>query len=399
MIQIKKGNIGKVKQTYEAPKIKSTDSVVLELWVRAGGRCEFHGCNTDLLMDELTTNEAKIAHIAHIVARTLSGPRGGDPLPIEKRNEIDNLMLICPKCHVIIDNKKLVKQYPKELLKRYKKEHESRIKYVTSLGPEYSTVILRVIGDIRGDSVSISKDEIRKAVIESSGRYPRYLGGENHIEIDLTGLPRRYGELYWKSGVSKIDEVVEKLVQPAIERKEIDHLSVFALARIPFLIHLGYRLGDKVPTTLYHKHRDGQESWTWKRNADPVTFRTNVIRSSHNSSNVALILSISGSISLKHLPSNISSEFFIYEISPKDANPGRDVLKSEATIYLFRKAYHDFLRHVEKKHMAGEIIHLFPAIPAQFAIVCGRELLKDVSPGLLVYEKQINQYCPTIKVN
>ncbi len=100
-----------------APKLKATDSVVLELWVRAGGRCEFHGCNDYLLQDKLTTNYAKLADIAHIVAHSKDGPRGDDPLALNMRNKIDNLFLACTKHHRMIDNKALVSQYPKGRIK------------------------------------------------------------------------------------------------------------------------------------------------------------------------------------------------------------------------------------------------------------------------------------------
>src|SRR5882724_10744312 len=127
--------VGKVKadsvEPPEAPKLKITDPVVLDIWVRAGGRCEFHGCNAYLLQDELTTNEVKLANIAHIVARSQKGPRGGDPMPIAERNNFANLMLACTKCHLVIDNREMVARYPKELLQEYKQEHESRIRYLT----------------------------------------------------------------------------------------------------------------------------------------------------------------------------------------------------------------------------------------------------------------------------
>lgn len=101
------------KTSTDAPKIGATDPIVLELWTRAGGRCEFHGCNEYLLEDELTTNQAKLADIAHIAARSISGPRGDDAMPLSERNKIENLMLACTKHHRMIDNKKLVSQFPK----------------------------------------------------------------------------------------------------------------------------------------------------------------------------------------------------------------------------------------------------------------------------------------------
>jgi hypothetical protein len=90
---IKKKESSNTTESVSAPKIGASDPVVLELWTRAGGRCEFHGCNEYLLEDELTTNQAKLADIAHIVGRSVAGPRGDDSMPLSERNKIENLML------------------------------------------------------------------------------------------------------------------------------------------------------------------------------------------------------------------------------------------------------------------------------------------------------------------
>src|SRR6266545_713371 len=48
----------------------------LELFVRAGGRCEFNGCNEFLLEHRLTLTKGNFAQMAHIVAFSRDGPRG-----------------------------------------------------------------------------------------------------------------------------------------------------------------------------------------------------------------------------------------------------------------------------------------------------------------------------------
>lgn len=381
----------------EAPKINGTDSVVLELWTRAGGRCEFRGCNSYLLEDELTTNKVKLANIAHIVARTKNGPRGDDSMPMLERNNISNLMLVCTKCHSVIDNKEMVAQYPKELLRQYKTEHESRVKYLTGLGVEHETVVLRVIGNIRGDSVSVSNEEVRTAVLDA-GRYPRYLGDERAIEIDLQSLPQEVDSEYWKTALSKIDEVVQRLVSPAIEAKQVAHLSVFALARIPILIHLGNILGDKVITDLYQRHRDDPVGWKWRK-CEPIQFEFQNIQAGTDKKKIALLISLSGKISKKELPSHIDSEYYVYEITPLGKEPNRSILVSREILDSYQRTYQNALRTIEAEHGLGGELHLFTAIPAPVAVICGRELLKDVSPKLHVYDRMTKGYELALTIN
>lgn len=385
------------RELAEAPKINGSDPVVLELWVRAGGRCEFRGCNTFLLQDELTTNNVKLANIAHIVARTKSGPRGDDILPIEHRNNIANLMLVCTKCHVLIDNKNIVTQYPKEILQQYKNEHESRIQYITGLGIEHETVILRVIGNIRGDSVVVSNEEIRTAVL-GNGRYPRYLGDERAIEIDLQSLPQEVNSDYWRTAIAKVDEVVKRLLSPALENNEISHLSIFALARIPILIHLGNTLGDKVVTDFYQRHRDEPVGWKW-RQGELVQFSSKLLQAGTDRKKVALLLSLSGKIGRHELPTEIDDQYYIYEILPLDKEPGRSLFTNKETLDSFQPVYQSTLRTIESEHGLGGELHLFSAIPTPVAVICGRELLKDISPRLHVYDRIGENYEFTLTVN
>lgn len=370
----------------QAPKLSQNDPRVFELWVRAGGRCEFHGCNKYLLQDSLTSNAIKLADIAHIVARTKDGPRGNDPLPFEKRNDIDNLMLVCPKCHRVVDNKMLESQYPKQLLQKYKRDHEDRIRYLSEFGPEYETVVIRMRGNIRGDTTAISNTQIRKAVLECTGRYPRYLGSDTNVEIDLSRLPPQIDSSGWREGKKIIDNAFTKLVNPCIDNKEIKHLSIFAIARIPFLIYLGSRLSDKVPTCIYQKHRYGEEGWIWRENGESINFHPVLLQKGEDNTRVALILSINGKITRRYFPASINGKFSIYEIAPTEAAPNRNLIRSQCSLQAFRDVYQTLLRQIEKNHARAKTIHLFPAVPISVAMICGRELLKGISPALRVYD-------------
>src|SRR5574341_1151210 len=103
----------------------------LKLWVRAGGRCEFRGCSKFLHRDGLTLKESNYADIAHIVAVSKKGPRGSHSLAQSKRNQSENLMLACKEHHKLIDSKEHESNYPVELLRQFKSEHEDRIHRLT----------------------------------------------------------------------------------------------------------------------------------------------------------------------------------------------------------------------------------------------------------------------------
>jgi SMODS-associated and fused to various effectors sensor domain len=62
-------------------------------------------------------------------------------------------------------------------------------------------------------------------------------------------------------------------VRGRVERQEIRHLSVFALAPQPLLIELGRLLCDIVPAAVHQRHRE-PASWRWASDGPPITFRT-----------------------------------------------------------------------------------------------------------------------------
>jgi len=394
---VKKKTSSSSTESASAPKIAATDPVVLELWTRSGGRCEFHGCNEYLLEDELTTNQAKLADIAHIVARSANGSRGEDPMPLTERNKFENLMLACTTHHRMIDNKRLADHFPKELLMQYKQDHEARIRHLTNMKPEHETVVLRVLGNIRGDSVSVSHEEVRTAVLDAK-RYPRYLRGDRTIEIDLQALSQEVNADYWTAAKSSIDDVVTQLIAPGIAKKEIGHLSVFALARIPVLVYVGNAIGDKVVTDFYQRHRDEPMDWRW-RHGEVAAFDVTRIQHGTDQKRIALVLSLSGRITRESLPANIDDQYHIYEIAPVGINPDRSIFNTRESLAAFQRTYQSALRAIEAEHGLRGELHLFPAIPAPVAVICGRELLKDVSPQLHVYDRIGDGYELALTIN
>jgi hypothetical protein len=175
-----------------------TDAEKLKLWVRAGGRCEI--CNKYLLEDEFTQQPVSLAELAHNVGRQKSGgsPRGLADLSVKERNRAENLLLLCGDHHRVIDARVTRGEYTVDRLLEIKTRHEDRIAYLTELGEDAETVVFRVIGEIRGAAVELSRETVRRAV-QTSHRYPRYelaaRGGD--IELDLRQLPAEGSGDYW----------------------------------------------------------------------------------------------------------------------------------------------------------------------------------------------------------
>ena len=378
------------------PPIKKTDEI--RLWVRAGGRCEL--CNKYLLD---VTYDVNIGEMAHIVgwSKAKGSPRGENLLPEEDRNIVDNLMLMCAEHHKIIDSKSLLSEFTVERLIKHKQDHELRIYHQTGLSVDAESVVLRMLGGIRGLPVEVSQIHVRHVLFKNDQRYARFLDSfdKQSIEIDLHSLPDpdEGWDLYWNIGKGIIDKNLKVLMQGLAEGS-VRHLSVFALTRIPLLVYLGYRLGDKIPTSVYQKHRCEEETWLWSDTEPVETFVINKLISG-NSEKVALILSLSGTIRIDALPSTITKEFTIYEVRPIETSPHRNIFRNKASYHNFVKTYHHFLSKMEQADGVCSEVHLFPAIPISAGIACGRGLMREAHPAMIVYDLNKNGYQPTLIIN
>ena len=350
----------------------------LFLFVRAGGRCEFDGCNRYLLAHPLTLIEGNFAEVAHIVAFRPDGPRGrtgARPLNI---HSVANLMLLCPQCHKLIDDNP--GQYTKRTLMEYKRKHEKWIKRVTSLGPDRKTSLIVVKSPIGKQPISIPFDHMLEAVS------PRYPISREGLEIDLTNLVEE-GTAVTEAAKQTIAARIARFFEPGGEWQHAGHVSLFALAPMPILMFLGAQLSNKIPLDLYQFHRD-TETWTWKLTGKPIQYLFRTIQTGTDPTRAALLLCLSGSGPRHNLPSEIDSFFSIYEISLRDIIPSPTFLKTRGDLENFRTTYQSALAEITKAQPHLVEIHLFPAVPAPLAVLCGRELLPKVHPALRVYDYQ-----------
>lgn len=100
------------------------DSVRRLLYANSGNRCAMYGCNNTLVY----ANTASINEICHIEAVNETGARYNRNLTDEYVNSYENLILLCPTCHSIIDNKLNEKFYTVEYLKQMKQFHEQQVR-------------------------------------------------------------------------------------------------------------------------------------------------------------------------------------------------------------------------------------------------------------------------------
>lgn len=118
------------------PSRKISEQQIKILWGVAA-ICAFPGCEQWLVQDASAADpQAVIGEMAHIVAHSDDGPRGDPAYSPEKRNLAENLILLCPTHHAVVDAQDST--YTIEDLRRWKEEQTRFVR--DALGAEIRAV-------------------------------------------------------------------------------------------------------------------------------------------------------------------------------------------------------------------------------------------------------------------
>lgn len=356
--------------------------VALRIWVRAGGRCEYPGCNEVLYNDPLTLAKMNRAYLAHIIADEPRGPRGDPVLSDKLKADESNIMLLCDTHHRLIDHVD-VDGHTVDLLQGFKKDHEERIERQTAIQFERRTELLLFGTKIKDRVGMVNYVEARDAVLPE-----RYPASESGIRIDLANIHVNEDDPeFWPLVEKLIDRVVSQYLDDARgpTGRPINHLSVFAFAPIPALIAFGKRLGDTIPVDVFNRRRTSPH-WNWLPLTDDGFNYTTVRPDAGeiNGTKVAVNLSLSGIVQETEIERALGGRAPTYTITI--SQPRRDFLEAKEQLELFRTEWYKLLSEVRAGFGHDCEIHLFSAIPVAIAVEIGRSLLTKTDPALIVYD-------------
>ena len=92
----------------------------------SGNQCAHPECENTVIEAATEQSDAHVVtQICHIYAINVDGPRGKVGLTNEELNSPENLILLCPNHHVVVDGQP--ETYPAEMLKQWKQEHEAKV--------------------------------------------------------------------------------------------------------------------------------------------------------------------------------------------------------------------------------------------------------------------------------
>jgi hypothetical protein len=359
------------------------EKVKFHIWLRAGGRCQYPGCNEPLWKDTLTLAKMNRAYLAHIVADSVDGPRGDAVLSDQLKADASNIMLLCDTHHRLID-KIQVAAHPVDVLQRYKQEHEERIERQTSVHTSMRTLIVLMgarVGHRRGDGI-LNDEEAQEAV--SAQRYPATDRGI-HIKLNEVPVTERDAS-FWDLAKLSIERGLEQLARGEDPTgRPINHLSIFAIAPIPVLIFFGQQLSNITAADVYQRHRN-PPSWKWQEfTNEGFNYTTVIPEEAALECIVAINISLSGHIHDAEITAAVRKPIPTYLLTI--AEPSVHYLRAQEQLELFTQEWRALLTNIRMTHGEKCEVHVFPAVPNSVAVEMGRALLPKVDPPMHLYNR------------
>lgn len=350
-----------------------------ELWARAGGRCQFSGCNILLYKSAITSENVNLAEKAHIYSFSKMGPRGWGPFKVNPSglNEIENLMLICHGCHKKIDQDKKGVRYSGELLLKWKNEHEQRIEIVTGIKPDKKSHVLLFGANIGSEKSPINSSSCFEAMFPD-----RYPATERPQILSMTSNLKDYSPEYWLAEYTNLKKAFIQKVIPIIEQDDCKSFSLFCLAPQPLLVQLGALLTDKIEVDTFQLHRE-PANWKWRD--FPADFKFTVKRPNNFDSKPALIIALSDYVSNDRITNIIGNETSIWELTIE--NPNNDFMKSRRQLSMFRERIRKLMVEIKKEHGNQTPLHIFPVMPISCAIEFGRARMPKADMPWILYDQ------------
>lgn len=360
-------------------KTRIPSKTQIELWARAAGRCEYRGCNHDLVGDLIAGREdGTFGFIAHIVADSPDGPRGDAVRSPQLARDIKNLMLLCATHHKGVDVDYLA-SHPEAVLLAMKAEHEDRIAIVAGIDEDRASYVIRFAASIGTNSALVDTRSIFMAM--PPDRHP---AEGKTIDLELSGCDYQdHEEQYWTFQRDNLRRLFRRKVKERIEQGEVRHLSVFALAPQPLLIELGCLLGDIVPTTVHQRHRE-PATWRWQAGQPSITFQITEA-AEQNSGTVALKLALSATVTDERIRAAVDPNVAIWSLTA-DA-PHNDILRRPEDLSVFKTQLRQLLNRIKAVHGEHATINVFPALPNSAAVEVGRVWMPKADLPMVIYDQ------------
>ena len=352
-----------------------SDRTLKLLWGRAGGRCAMHECGVELLTDATAYDPiVVIGEIAHMAAAQDRGPRADRAMPAARRNDYENLILLCQNCHAVIDGQPGT--FTVERLNRIKADHELWVR--TSLPERGRSVTGWTVLSLRGDH-PVDLGTVTGALS------PDYIAGEPQT-LQVSGQTDD-----WQTVDTAIASYVAELMAGA---DAFDfRLAVFPLAPVSACLSLGFHLTNRPHLRLFQFHRDDR-SWVWPRQEPPPPDIevTGLEEGDPGCAEVAFVFHLSAIVADAAIADTAAAG--ARRIDIRVPEPGTAWLQHPAQLKELAVTARRSFETAVRLFPAAARWHLFYAGPAPAAVAIGQQVNPTMCPPVQLHEFRMRETPP-----
>lgn len=383
----------------------------------AGWHCQFEGCGENLWLDANTDTLGNFSYFAHIIASSVDGPRGHPTLSEQLCDTAENVMLLCDKCHRLIDRVS-PDDYPAATLNAMRTANVGQVAGLFGSLRFPSSDMIVIGGNIVNQSVVFNQRLAEKAM--RAAKLRPVTGQALHFASNASDMGDGSAAHYWENQFDQwmrtdIPLLRARLTGVTYGGVRSEEISVFPLHHMSVLALAGHLIGEARSVRLFQFERNAVgggtqgDQWAWPSNAkepDPSKYSVKVHREPRDGETEALLLvSLTDSVP----PAELPAEFYQQDgwqmpvVEVVVPNPSRSVIGHPHDLELVGKAFDEALQKLQEKWRVDRV-HCIPVAPATACVRLGQKLQSRHQSRVVFYERartndgSRGQFKPTIEI-
>lgn len=380
----------------------------------AANHCQFDGCGEDLCTHSATGTSGTYSYYAHIIAASSDGPRGHETLSAQLADDPDNFLLLCDKCHRLID-KVAPEIYTVDVLQQMRRNSISNVKRLLATLRYPWVDRLYILGNVTGQMPHISDYDADVALwlakLRASSR-----SAESAFEFGRAHH-KPHEDAYWLAVFTTLTYDI-----PALQGRlngvrnsgaPRPPLAVFPQHGTSVLLLAGRILGDVAGTHVFQPHRNkvGEHSitrWAWPDDAAVPArdkYHVNILRSPTDEvAEAVLLISLTFTITANRLPATVAvgGMLTLPTVEVRVAHPNSCVILHPDDLALFGAAVDDALQLLQDCWKVKKI-HLFVGAPASAVLKVGQKMQARHHATFVCHEPLpsgvASSFAPTIEIS
>lgn len=379
---------GRKGEVSEATKFKVACS--------AAWRCQFEGCGEDLRQHLTPSMSGNYSYFAHIVASSKEGPRGNEQSEA-LADDPSNIMLLCDKCHRLID-RIAPNEYDADRLRNMLQKNIQEVNRLLECLKMPNAEMIVIGGAIEGQAFRFDPKAAEEAM------WLRNIKSSNPAEYFVNNalyFSSSNNNNYWANAFHLLKSTdlsrLKSFLRETGRDGQLRSLAIFALHGSSILVLSGRLIGDSSPVHLFQFHRQQIEGkgrqWAWPSDVDePLSgkFKINILKEPVSTdSEMVLQINLTAKIPPEDLPVHFfkNNDFKFPTVELTTDNCNFSVISHPKDLELLGNAIDSIYRKIQDEWRIRKV-HLFIIAPTTACIRIGQKMQARHHSDFTIYERK-----------